>query len=150
MPVIIKSTKAGSFLSSPRDVQHETLAVAIVHLLGHMVWNKSTAFFSSNHPIKCIEELFSVFSYSLSSYSWLNDPFFQNLFHQCDVLKMFLLLAFLFSPHIWQTPCYLWIVRAIKMLFHKTQLIYQNTFQMFSYIFVILQSGFTQNWIATH
>ncbi len=101
-----------------------------IQLLRHAIRSTGATFFS-NHHIKCIEQLFLVSLYSsLSSYSWLDDPFSKPVLPvQC--LQTFLLSAFLFSRCLWKAPCCLWITHAMKMLLHETQLMRWMLFECF-------------------
>ncbi len=105
---------------------------SLLSLFRHVIRSASTAFLFSNHPLRCVKQLFLVSLYSpLSILRWLK-ILFQNLFPPMRCFQIFLLFsAFVFLPCFWQTPCHLWIVCTIEMLSHKTQMIWQTLFEYF-------------------
>ncbi len=87
--------------------------------------------FFSNHPVKYVEQLFSVSQYSpLSSNSWLDNPFSKPV-PPVQCLQTFLPLSAFFFSHLWQNSCCLWIICVIEMLLHETQLIFRTLSKYF-------------------
>ncbi len=75
------------------------LDLQCVKLLRHTLQSPSTAFFFSNHLVKCVEQLFSVLQYSLlSSYSSQNNHFSEPV-PRVQCFWTFLLLSALRLVH---------------------------------------------------
>ncbi len=92
-PIRLRKNPPMAFFNLPIKISNRRFGINPPHL-ATLVRSASTAFFFSNHPVNFVEQLFLVSLYSpLSSYSWLT-ILFQNLFHQCNVSNVFVVVSF--------------------------------------------------------